>query len=162
MVELALTSVLLVVLFCGVGQVGAIVFSQLNVDNASRDAARIASLEPDTSGAYTGGVPQAAFSCPTSSFKPVCIAAWKANGGSASSLTVTIAPAAMGNQGTCAATNGKTNTLDGYVSVTVVTHAPIFVPFVDSIFANPQGSGTRTLTSITVMRVATCSITNGT
>jgi Flp pilus assembly protein TadG len=165
LVEFALGSVLLAVLFCGTGQVGAIVFTQLNVDNASRDAARIASLEPDTSGAYTAGVPQAAFTCPAStsgSTNPVCVAAWNADGGGASGLTVTIAPASTGPQGTCFTTNQKANTLDGFVSVKVVTHAPIFVPFVDSIFANPQGSGTRTLTSITVMRITTCSITNGT
>ena len=33
--------------------------------------------------------------------------------------------------------------------------------FVDRIFANPAGSGTRTLTSTTVMRIATCLITQG-
>ena len=164
LVEFALASVVLATLVCGAGQVGAIVFTQLNVDNASRDAARIAAVEPDTSGAYgPAGTPHmTAVTCSAPSPNPVCNAAWNAAGGlSASNLTVTIAAASNVNYGTCASSNGQPNTYDGYVNVTVVTHTPIFVPFVDRIFANPAGSGTRTLTSTTVMRIATCPITNG-
>jgi Flp pilus assembly protein TadG len=171
LVEFALAGVLLVTLVCGTGQVGAIVFTQLNVDNASRDAARIASQAPDTSGAYTAGASQAPYTCPTTgiSTNPACNAAWNAAGQmNASNLTVTIATASPpSGPNTCPLASGKTNpnTADGYISVSVSTHAPIFVPFVDRIFTDsaPPGStnGTRTLTSTTVMRVAPCAITNG-
>ncbi len=168
MVELALASVLLVTLVCGSGQVGAIVFTQLNVDNASRDAARVASLEPDTSKAYgpLGAPHTTPITCSSPSTNPVCNAAWNAAGGmSASNLTVTIAAASTVNYGTCYTSNGQLNTYDGYVTVTVSTNAPIFVPFIDKIFADPTPPGstndTRTLKSTTVMRIATCPITNG-
>jgi Flp pilus assembly protein TadG len=168
LVEFALAGVLLITLVCGSAQVGAIVFTQLNMDNASRDAARIASLEPDTSQAYgpLGAPHTTAITCSSPSSNPVCNAAWNAAGGmSPSNLTVTIAAASNVNYGTCYSSNGQLNTYDGYVSVTVSTNAPIFVPFVNRIFADPtppgSTNGTRTLASTTVMRIATCPITNG-
>jgi Flp pilus assembly protein TadG len=168
LVEFALASVVLATLVCGAGQVGAIVFTQLNVDNASRDAARVASLEPDTSQAYgpLAAPHTTAITCSSPSTNPVCNAAWNAAGGvGTSNLTVTIAAASNVNYGTCYLSNGQLNTYDGYVTVTVSTHTPIFVPFVDRIFTDPappgSTNGTRTLTSTTVMRIATCPITNG-
>jgi Flp pilus assembly protein TadG len=169
LVEFALASVVLATLLCGAGQVGAIVFTQLNVDNASRDAARIASLEPDTSGAYLLGASKATFTCPAASTNPVCTAAWNAAGGmSASNLTVTISAVSTPSApNTCPpiAPSLIGNTQDGYVSVQVTTHTPIFVPLVDRIFTDsmPPGStnGTRTLNSTTVMRIDPCAITKG-
>jgi hypothetical protein len=47
------------------------------------------------------------------------------------------------------------------VQITVVYHAPVFVPFVGKYLESPVGSGSRAVSATTRMQIEPCSITQG-
>lgn len=166
LVELAIAAPLLVLLLVGGAQVGAIVYAQVTVDTAAREGARVASQQPNRSGAYAGDVKMATEAapvvCPSSgvSTNPVCNAVWNASGLlDGHSFVVKMwaedvpAPAASG-------TNCPSGSVtDGYIDVSVTYKAAVFVPMVDSFFAT--GPGYRSVTTTVRNRVEPCTLTAG-
>jgi hypothetical protein len=59
MVEFALVLPVLAILLLGGAQVGALLYGQVTLDTAARDGARLASEQPNHSGAFSSGVPLA-------------------------------------------------------------------------------------------------------
>ncbi len=159
--ELAIAAPLLVLLLVGGAQVGAIVYSQVTIDTAAREGARIGSEQPVNSGAYPGGVPATTpITCSpaTTPNNPVCKAVWNASGLlDGKTFTITIAPQASASGSTGPACAGAPS--DGYVSVTVTYAAPVFVPIIDRMIST--GPGVHTVTTTVADRVEPCTLTGG-
>jgi hypothetical protein len=172
-VEFALGATLLVVVLVGTAQVGLLYYDGIAVDTAAREAVRVASENPAGSTIFAPN-PNAPGSHPCTvggdvSTDPnvVCQAAYKSThsgtlGGliNPALLTVTITGSTVSGVAatTCSQTNAGSS--DGLVTVTVSYNAPIFVPFVDKIFASP-GQTYRTLTATVQIRVEPCNVTQG-
>jgi Flp pilus assembly protein TadG len=160
--ELALLAPLLLLLLLGAGQLGALVYTGVSLDTAAHDGARLASEQPNGSGAYTGGIHNAGtVTCPPTTGNPVCTAVSNGSGllsGVQTSIQAISCPA--GDWTSCAASDCASGWVaGGYVQVTVTEQTPIFVPIVGAIFSS--GSGIRTMTSTVTMRVEPCTMTQG-
>ncbi len=158
---------LLLICLLGAAQLGAILYTWVNVDGAARDGALAASENPIKSLAYTYSSSTNSFgdgpgvSCSASSppdpNNPVC-AAWSQSETSLSSLLVTLSQG-----GTVGSASGCPSGAlpDGYVTVEASATDPIFIPFIGGLFADSSSSGVRTVTDTVTMRVEPCSMTDG-
>ena len=170
LVELSVLLPLLLALALGAAQLGAILYTNVNVDGAARDAALAASANPIGSGAYaydsatnqtssgSGGTCSAA--APNGG-NPVC-RVWATSQSSLSSLVVSVRCGGY-DAGSCPAgtTSGDCPPGSGWVTVQASATVPIFVPLVGGIFASPEGGGQRTVADTVTMRVEPCGITQG-
>lgn len=169
LLELAILMPLLLACLLGGAQVGAIVFTNVNVEGAARSAALAASASPVGSAAYTyDGTTSDTASGPgvtcsaanPNSANPVC-ATWSTSQASLSSLVVTLHCGGYAG-GACpdGTTSGECPPPSGWVTVQATATVPIFVPLVGAIFASGPGGGQRTVSDTVTMRVEPCGITN--
>lgn len=163
LVEMAIAAPLLLVLILVVAQVGVIVYDQVTIDNAAREGARVGSEQPNHSLAYVAGVRVSPPfpSCPSASTNPVCVAVRNASKLLAGTApTVTIEPDSAGaSPATCSAMPSAV--ADGYVKVTVMYDAPVFVPLIGQFFQSSDSPGVRHVKSVVSARVEPCSLTQG-
>lgn len=160
LIELALVAPFLLLLIVGAAQIGAILYAGVSVATAAQEGARVASEQPIRASAYTvtGGAVTvgAGATCPAAG-NPVCDAVAQAKG-LLSSVTTSIAPGTTPGTGT----NCPPQSVgDGYVTVTVATNVPIFIPILNNVLANSPGSTQRTISSTVTVRVEPCTMTNG-
>ena len=50
---------------------------------------------------------------------------------------------------------------DGYITVTVAVHVPIFIPILNNLLASTPGGSYRTMSDTVTVRVEPCTLTNG-
>ena len=167
--ELSLIAPVLVVILVGIAQLGAIIYGMVTVDTAVREGGRVATEQPNYSGAYTNGNSNnTGATCPTgsgaTSTNPVCKAVW-ASAGMLDGRSMTITTSApsgtpVGNitRASCNAYAGSV--ADGYVQVTVSYNVPVFGPFLDQLLAT-SGQSYRTISATVINRVEPCAITAG-
>jgi len=160
LLELALVAPFLLLLIVGAAQIGAILYAGVSVATAAQEGARVASEQPITSSAYavSGGSvtvgPGA--TCPAAG-NPVCAAVSQAKG-LLGTVTTTIAPGTAPGSGTSCP---PASVGDGYVSITVATNVPIFIPILANVLANSPGSTQRTISNTVTVRVEPCTMTKG-
>jgi Flp pilus assembly protein TadG len=162
LVELLLLLPVLLLCLTGAAQLGAILFTGVSVDAASRDGAIAASESPIGSGAYTeddtghfaGGTGVTCSSSAPNPANPVCVA-WARSQSSLSSLSMTLSPG--GSSGSAGACSSGTIP-DGNVTVQASATTPIFIPLIGNLFADSPGGGVRTMSDSVTMRVEPCSM----
>ncbi len=167
LVEFAGALFFLLVLICGVAQVGVFYYTLMTVETAAREAARVASENPKDTGLFSSpnspGTPRATpYQC-TSSSDPIlaCQAAYNSThnalGGliNESNLTVSLEGSKYPGSSPSTCPQG-TGTTDGEVLVNVTYSAPVFVPLVGAYF-----SGLNPLKGTVQIRVEPCTSTIG-
>lgn len=171
LVELALIAPVLLVLLVGAAQVGAILYAQVQVDTATREASRIAALEPNGSGAFINGSqnPLGHNCTPSTPSDPnvVCVAARNASGLlDGTQFFISVVPYCTGSspyscaQGTSAESCSTTWVDDGGVKTSVSFHVPVFVPLLNALLSDPNKSY-RTVSATVTTRVTPCSLNEG-
>ncbi len=165
LVEFAILAPILLVLVCGAAQVAVVVYSQISVTTASREAARTAAEYPKDSGLFPAPV-SSGKDCTSTDSRKTCVAAYKSTTNTfglvnPSNFTVKLTSSQYPS-GTATPTCWNTSSTadDGLVTVTVSYHAPVFLPFVDKFLAD-SGQTYRTVTSTVVQRVDPCVINGG-
>jgi Flp pilus assembly protein TadG len=169
MVEFALTAPILMFLLVGTAQVGVLYFTQIGVETAAREGARVAAENPGNTGIFP-----APASLPTShscsgpgdtilACEAVYNSTNQALGGliKTSTLVVTLTgstyPTSSAEAPQCAGPSGIS---DGVVAVFASYRAPVFIPLLNDIFSDP-GQNYRTVSSTVKIRVEPCASTNG-
>jgi hypothetical protein len=164
LVETALIAPLLIFLIGGAGQFAVLVYSQLQIDTATREGARVASTQPNNSGAFVHASPAAAPTvCPIGGTtpdpsKPICDAVWSSVGDFPNPHQFTISVAPLSAPGSPSACPSPSFLGDGYLSVSVSYNSAIVVPLMNTLFGTSGGSS-RTLTATEVIRVNPCGVT---
>ena len=168
LVEFSLLAIALIVLLVGAAQVGSIVFSHIAVQTAAREAARVASTEPYTTlgPAYSGGTQP----CLSSSAPGGCAAAYSSTNqafGGLDSTKFAVTYSACTFAGNCASSlpictipTGSQSPSDGWITFTVTYRAPVYIPLLGMLLADP-GRSYRTVSSSVTMRIEPCSMTLG-
>jgi Flp pilus assembly protein TadG len=164
---MAVAAPVLLALLMGIAQVGVIVYDQVTVDTAAREAARIGSEQPNGSQAYSNGAPVSSPypTCPSSgtTTNPVCAAVWNDSGwlnGQSMNVGIQPLPGAPGaTLSQSCQTNWPNSVADGYVQVTVSYDSPIFVPLIGQIFQSSPG--VRRVSAVVSARVEPCTLTQG-
>ena len=160
LVELALVAPILLVLIVGGAQVGALVYGGISVATAAQEGARVASEQPINSAAYVVSGSSTAVgpgaTCPAAG-NPVCAAVSQAKG-LLTSVNTTVAPGTAPGSGTSCPPQSVG---DGYITVTVSTNVPIFIPILNNVLANAPGGSFRTMSDKVTVRVEPCTLTNG-
>lgn len=163
LVELAVLAPILLLLLTGAAQVAVVVYAQISATTAAREAGRTVAENPRDSQLFPAPV---AKDCTSSSdTRLVCVAAYQSTTNTFGlvnpvNFTVNLTSAQYPSgtpTSTCFGIAGSAD--DGLVTVKVSYHAPIFVPFVDRIFADP-GQTYRTVADTVKVRVDPCSANN--
>ncbi len=167
LVEFAGALLFLLVLVCGVAQVGVFYYTLMTVQTAARESARVASENPNDTGLFSSpnspAVPRVPpYQC-SGSNDPIlaCQAAFNSTNNALgglidqTKLNVALQGSKYGT-GTPTTCPQGTGTTDGVVKVTVRYSAPVFVPLVGSYF-----SGLNPLTATIQIRVEPCTSTIG-
>ena len=158
---------ILVYLLVGAAQVGVIYYTLISVQTGAREGARVAASNPgDTHLFTTPNSPTASHTCTTSDTIKACKAVYNSThsafGGliDQNSLSVSIGGLLFpgGTPAQCALIPNSTS--DGEVSVTVSYNAPVFIPFLNRVFAT-GANNYRTVSSTVIVRVEPCESTNG-
>ncbi|HZS14838.1 MAG TPA: TadE/TadG family type IV pilus assembly protein [Candidatus Dormibacteraeota bacterium] len=165
LVEFAIIAPLLLVLVCGGAQVAVVVYSQIAVTTASREAARTAADNPKDSGLFPAPVTSGK-DCSSTDTRRACVAAYKSTTNTfglvnPTNFTVTLKSAQYpsgSSTTTCSGTSGTAD--DGLVTVTVSYQAPVFLPFIGTFFAD-SGKSYRTVSNTVAQRVDPCVINGG-
>ena len=164
LVEFAIIAPLLLVLLTGAAQVAVVVYSQLAVDTAAREAARTGSDNPMDSQLFPAATTKNC-SSPTDARK-ACVAAFHSSSRlfglvNPANFTVNLSSQQFPTGSPTTACAGASGTADdGVITAQVSTHAPIFVPFVNRFFSDP-GQPYRTVSSSVDMRVSPCAVNGG-
>lgn len=170
LLELAVLLPLLLALGLGAAQLGVILYTNVNVDGAARDAALATSANPITSQAYSydstanetsGGPGMTCSAASPGAGNPVC-RAWATSQSSLSSLAV-IVDCGEYDGGSCptVSVSGDCPPASSWVTVQARATVPIFVPLVGGLLASGGAGGQRTVTDTVTMRVEPCGITTG-
>jgi Flp pilus assembly protein TadG len=165
LVELAIVLPLLLVLLVGGAQVAVIIYSDISVTNAAREAARTAADTPGNTGLFPAPVTSGK-DCTSTDARKACVAAYKSTNSAfglinPANFTVQLSSAQYPSgttTPTCWGTAGSAD--DGLVTVTVSYQAPIFVPFVGTFLAD-TGKSYRTVTNVVTQRINPCIINGG-
>jgi Flp pilus assembly protein TadG len=166
LVELAVLAPVLLLLLTGGAQVAVVVYSQISVTTAAREAGRTAADNPKDSQLFPAPVAGGKDCTSSSDTRKVCVAAYNSTTTTfglvnPSTFTVQLSSAQYPSGTstvTCSGTAGTAD--DGLVTVKVSYHAPIFVPFVDKFFADP-GHSYRTVTNTVTVRINPCTANGG-
>jgi hypothetical protein len=160
--------VVLTVLLVGAAQVGVIYYDSLSVATAAREAARVASENPQSSGLFSSpnspSAPGAHTCAGAGDSNVVCAAAYKSTYQPGALLDPT--QLAVRLQGSVfsgsapASCPAGSSTSDGVVTVTASYNVPIFVPLLNQVLATPNQSY-RTVTTTVSVRVEPCDVTVG-
>jgi len=165
LVEFAIIAPLLLVLVCGGAQVAIVVYSQIAVTTAAREAARTAADNPKDSGLFPAPVTSGK-DCTSTDTRKTCVAAYKSTTNTfglvnPNNFTVTLQSAQYPSgtaTTTCSGTSGTAS--DGLVTVKVSYQAAVILPFVGSFFAD-SGKSYRTVSATVTQRVDPCAINGG-
>lgn len=165
LVELALIAPVLLILLVGGAQVGALLYAQVQVDTAAREAARTAAQAPNASGAFLNGVQVAGgYPCTSGDTHSACVAARNSSGLLDGTKFTTSVTADCTNytctQGTSAERCATTWVDDGGVTTSISFQVPVFVPILDRLLSDPNKSY-RTVKATVTDRVAPCTVNQG-
>jgi Flp pilus assembly protein TadG len=166
LVELAVLAPVLFLLLAGGAQVAVVVYSQIAVTTAAREAGRTAADTPQDSELFPAPVTSGQDCTSSTDARKVCLAAYKSTTTTfglvnPSTFTVQLSSAKYPSGSATVTCSGVAGTADdGLVTVKVAYHAPIFMPFVDRIFAD-AGKTYRTVSDTVTVRVNPCTANGG-